>query len=124
VLNKNKKKLQEMLLLSKEYLQNKLKLNLKNNWQISPIKSRGIDFLGYVFYPNKTEVRRKIEERFRKNLRKINLNGSFTSFLMSYFGWFKFSSVLKIFISNTKKFSFLTDFYYKKLILRRYVHVY
>lgn len=63
-----------------------LKLSIKGNYQIFPVESRGIDFLGYIFRHNYVLVRRKIRDRCIKAI-----NGSIQDIhkgLTSYFGWF------------------------------------
>lgn len=47
---------------------NDLKLQVKDNWQIFPVESRGIDYVGYVFYHDHTMLRKGIKKAF---LRKI-----------------------------------------------------
>lgn len=47
---------------------NDLKLQVKDNWQIFPVESRGIDYVGYVFYHDYTMLRKGIKKAF---LRKI-----------------------------------------------------
>lgn len=41
-----------------------LDLVVKDNWQIFPVESRGIDFLGYVFYHTHTRLRKSIKKNF------------------------------------------------------------
>jgi RNA-directed DNA polymerase len=50
ILSNDKKYLHKLLYDIKEYLTVNLKLTVKSNYQIFPVKSRGIDFVGYVFY--------------------------------------------------------------------------
>lgn len=40
-----------------------LHLELKPNWQVFPVEARGIDFLGYVFFPTHTRLRKSIKQR-------------------------------------------------------------
>lgn len=46
-----------------------LGLELKGNWQIFPVDSRGIDFVGYRFYHYKTILRRRNFRKLRRNVR-------------------------------------------------------
>ena len=46
-------------------------LSIKANWNIYDVKKNGIDFVGYVFKPEKTTLRRSIAKRFKKTCRKI-----------------------------------------------------
>lgn len=61
---------------------NSLKLEL-SNWQIFPVKSRGIDYLGYVSYHDCIYLRKSIKRRFI-NMIKYNNN---TKSIASYNGW-------------------------------------
>jgi RNA-directed DNA polymerase len=69
----------------RDYLKIKLDLNLKPNWQIFPVNSRGIDFLGYKSYHNYILLRKSIKNRFIKMV-KYNYN---SKSLASYNGWLK-----------------------------------
>ena len=43
-----------------------LGLSLKGNWQIFPIESRGIDFVGYVIYPTHILLRKSTKQNLKK----------------------------------------------------------
>ena len=67
----------------KTYLNDKLKLEVKNNYQVFPVKSRGVDFLGYVFFHTHILLRKSIKKRFaiaisRKKKKAV---------LAAYMGW-------------------------------------
>ena len=93
ILSKGKERLHELLALIKEYLCGRLRLELKGNWQIFPVKKRGIDFLGYVFYHDHVKMRKSI----KKNLcRKVSELGKkdmskkeYKCALASWMGWAK-----------------------------------
>lgn len=69
-----------------DYLDNELLLEVKSNHQIFPIAVRGIDFLGYRFYPSHTLVRKNIVKAFKQKKK----NGKATKQSQpSYYGWFK-----------------------------------
>ena len=80
-----------------DYLCTNLKLTIKNNWQIFPISSRGIDFLGYKFYHSHTLLRKSIKESYRKKMSNIsekweNLDTTkVVNPIMSYSGWMKYA---------------------------------
>lgn len=65
-----------------EYLQNNLNLQL-SNYQVFPLISRGIDFLGYVSYHDYILIRKSIKLRWIKMLRKRKNKKS----IASYNGW-------------------------------------
>ena len=81
---------------TKMYLKNYLKLELKSNWQIFPIASRGIDFLGYKFFHDCTLLRDGIKFNFIKKTKNIKLNWyrlnkwQIINGIMSYYGWLKY----------------------------------
>jgi len=46
----------------RNYLDEKLKLAVKDNYQVFPVDARGIDFVGYVFYHTHTRLRKSIKQ--------------------------------------------------------------
>jgi len=58
ILHADKGFLADIRVHAEQYLNNQLKLDLKGNWQIFPIEARGLDFLGYKFYPHHTLLRK------------------------------------------------------------------
>ena len=90
----NKDHLRYVFDWTKEYLWEHRKLNIKENWQIFPVKSRGVDFLGYVFSHDKVTVRRNIVNTFKSKVLHIakhwqSLGATkILNVLMSYYGWF------------------------------------
>ena len=54
------------------YLHANLKLQLKRNYQVFPVDSRGIDFVGYVFCHNHTKMRKSIKKRLCRKAAKLN----------------------------------------------------
>jgi RNA-directed DNA polymerase len=66
------------------YLSN-LKLEMKSNHQVFPIKARGLDFVGYRFYHTHTLLRKTIKKKFARAVaRRCN-----SRVLASYNGWAK-----------------------------------
>lgn len=65
------------------YLYATLKLNVKRNWQVTPLKL-GLDFLGYKFYYTHTKLRTNIKKSIKRDI--TNKNKS------SYWGWVKSSN--------------------------------
>lgn len=80
------------------YLHQELKLSLKSSWQVFPVAVRGIDFLGYRFFPTYTLLRKSIAKRFIKRMKQLkgheDLKRSKTaqSSIASYKGWLKYAS--------------------------------
>lgn len=74
--------------LSKEL--DKIKLTVKNNARIAPLWY-GIDFIGYKFYPEHTELRKSIKVKMQRTVRKLERKGvddvEFKQKTASHFGW-------------------------------------
>ncbi|ATL45446.1 reverse transcriptase [Elizabethkingia miricola] len=85
ILNNSKEKLHLILNQINLYLNTKLKLQVKENWQIFPVEKRGIDFVGYVHYHSHVKLRKSIKKKFAKML-KISPN---KASIASYSGWTK-----------------------------------
>ena len=83
ILSDNKPYLHELLSDIRLYLQEQLKLTVKDNYQVFPIGSRGIDFVGYVFYHTHTRLRKSIKQNFARMIVK-NKNAAS---IASYNGW-------------------------------------
>lgn len=85
ILHSDKKYLHFILHNIKRYLQKELALKVKENYQVFPIGSRGIDFVGYVFFHTHILLRKRIKQNFARKLKK-NPN---TESKASYLGWLK-----------------------------------
>lgn len=86
----------------REYLADRLKLEIKSNYQIFPVESRGIDFVGYVHFHGYTYIRPGIKKRFAKSVAKKRWQS-----IASYYGWAKHANsnnLLKKLIYNNEKF--------------------
>ena len=68
-----------------------LGLVLKPNVQIFPITRNGIDFMGYVFHPDKTCLRKRIERSFRRRVHLFDRHPDLPHYqsVASYYGWCK-----------------------------------
>ncbi|MGL6130660.1 MAG: RNA-directed DNA polymerase [Fusobacteriaceae bacterium] len=64
-------------------------LKIKENWQVFPVESRGIDFLGYRFFHDKVILRRHIYKKAKKVLNKGKKHKAWAS----YYGWCKHASI-------------------------------
>ena len=94
ILSDNKNQLRSWLVAIKLYLTHELQLKLKDNYQIFPVNSRGIDFVGYVFYHTHTKLRKSIKMKLHKLIDKYE-QGKLSKEelqikLASYFGWLKY----------------------------------
>ena len=78
ILSNNKGELWKYFKEIKNYLEQKLKLEIKSNYQVFPVSVRGIDWCGYKHYHTHTLIRKSIKKKYIKNKKKIN-----------HFGWLK-----------------------------------
>jgi retron-type reverse transcriptase len=83
ILASNKPYLHQILSDIRIYLHDNLKLELKGNYQLFPVKDRGIDFVGYVFRHTHVLLRKNIKKRFARMLKKRRNAQS----IASYNGW-------------------------------------
>ncbi len=85
ILSNDKSHLQQLLSEIRNYLSNELKLTVKDNYQVFPVKARGIDFVGYKFFHTHTLLRKNIKKRFAQMLATRKNRAS----IASYNGWVK-----------------------------------
>jgi len=78
-----KKQLHEILAKIREYLDQKLALIIKENYQIFLVAARGVDFVGYVFFHTHTLLRKSIKQAFARMLKKRRCQQS----IAAYHGW-------------------------------------
>lgn len=93
---------------SKEYLHNLKRtfdrildkhfdLKIKENWQVFPVDSRGIDYVGYRIFRDKIILRKRIYKNARYSFSRKRLHKAHAS----YYGWCKHASV-KMFMKKHK----------------------
>jgi len=84
-------------------------LSLKGNWQVFPVAARGVDFLGYRFFGTHTLVRRRIADKFRRQMRQHRkawhrkAPAAVLSSIMSYHGWMRFAQAKSLFSHHVSK---------------------
>lgn len=83
ILSDNKSKLHKLLSEIRKYLDEKLHLKVKDNYQVFPVAKRGIDFVGYVSYHTHTRLRKSIKQRFARAIAKRKDRAT----IASYNGW-------------------------------------
>jgi len=83
ILSSNKDNLHQILSDIKTYLDEKLHLKVKSNYQIFPVADRGIDFVGYRFYHTHTMLRKSIKQNFARMIKTRKNDKS----IASYRGW-------------------------------------
>ncbi len=98
---------------SKEFLHNllheirayfaTLELTVKKNYQVFPVESRGIDFLGYVFYHTHTRLRKSIKQRLCRRVAHLNKRKkqlpqvAYRQQICSWWGWCKYCNSINLF---------------------------
>ena len=86
---------------------NHLHLNLKPNWQVFKIDDRGLDFLGYRFFRNKTILRKRNALRIKRRVKRLTKRGVLVSdaqAIISYWGWLRKSNSFYFYNKNVKPF--------------------
>lgn len=86
ILADNKPFLHEILAFIRQYLQYNLKLTIKANYQVFPVASRGIDFVGYVFFHTHTRLRKSIKQAFARAMSRKYVS---KETIAAYWGWAK-----------------------------------
>lgn len=93
ILAENKPYLHTLLKEIEHYLNNELKLQLKGNFQVFPVDSRGIDFVGYKFYHTHILMRKSIKKRLCRKAAKLNkkefTNRDYKMQIAPWLGWAK-----------------------------------
>jgi len=72
ILASNKPYLHNLLVEINHYLINELNLHLKGNYQVFPVESRSIDFVGYKFFHTHILMRKSIKKRLCRKAAKLN----------------------------------------------------
>ena len=85
ILSGDKNFLHSVLNKIRVYLDENLNLEINKNYQIFPVKSRGIDFVGYKHFHTHTLLRKSIKKRFARMLKRNPKRQS----IASYVGWTK-----------------------------------
>lgn len=72
-------------------LESKFDLKIKGNWQVFPVEARGVDFVGYRFFHNRTILRKKIYKKARYVFSRKTKHKAY----YSYYGWCKHANISK-----------------------------
>jgi RNA-directed DNA polymerase len=83
ILSNSKPYLHGLLSDIRNYLHDKLKLSVKDDYQVFPVEDRGIDFVGYVFFHTHTRLRKSIKQNFARML----VHNRNSKSIASYNGW-------------------------------------
>lgn len=94
ILGSEKEELHNIRIKVESYLNEKLHLNLKKNYQVFPTFVRGVDFVGYRFFGDFILLRKKTCLRFKRAMRKLSRKDELTlndrCTFYSYKGWLDF----------------------------------
>lgn len=85
IFSSNKPYLHSVLSEIKDYLRNKLKLEVKGNYQVFPVDIRGLDMLGYKYFREYTRMRKRIKKNFARAVK----SRKGISTIGAYKGWAK-----------------------------------
>ena len=114
VFSSSKKVLHQMRLAISAYLESKLGLTLKGNWQVfrfSYIRNgeeqgRFLDFMGFRFYRNRTTLRKTIMLKATRKARRIHKKHKPTVYdfrqMMSYLGWINCTDTYRMYLREIK----------------------
>lgn len=94
VVGPDKRKLHALRKSTEQYLNEKLKLELKKNYQVFPVMSRGISFVGYVTYHTHQNLRKNIKKSWARSVAKGF--GPGTASWASYYGWAKHANCINL----------------------------
>lgn len=108
------------------YLSENLNLKLKENWQIFPVRARGVDFVGYRHFFGFRLLRKKTCKRFKRKMMKIKKKvegGGKIGFAdwcsaNSYQGWLKWCDSHRLRTKYIGPIQEHLDRYYRKIIKR------
>lgn len=79
-------------------------LDLKKNWQVFPLESRSLDFMGFRFYRNKTTLRKSLMLRITRTAVKISKMNKpkpeQAASMLSYMGWVRRSQSHNVYESR------------------------
>ncbi len=71
IFSESKEHLHSLFLEIQQYLHEKLKLKIKENWQIFPTAIRGVDFVGYRTFYDFTLLRQRTKRRLKKRIKRM-----------------------------------------------------
>jgi hypothetical protein len=97
ILSDNKRWLHDIRIILESQLST-IRLELKSNWQVFPVASRGIDFLGYRFFHGYTLLRKTIANGIKESMKEVKQKWeripaqTVISRVMSYYGWMQYSN--------------------------------
>lgn len=127
ILGNNKEELHQLRNEIDEYFKIKLKLKVKENWQVFPTFVRGIDYVGYRTFLNYKLLRKSTCKKFKKKMIIINkkciegkeLNYSEWCSINSYKGWLIHCDSYRLTEKYIKPIQQFADNYYLQNIYKK-----
>lgn len=92
ILGNNKRELHKIKLKIEKYLTMFLKLELNNKWQVYNLRDKGVDFVGFRMFYNKTLLRKRTLKLLKRNKRIIRsgyINVYRSRVFLNYVAWLK-----------------------------------
>ena len=86
VLHGDKAYLHALLVNISDYFNENLKLSVKHNYQIFPVRSRGVDYLGYKIFHTHVLLRKSIKKRMFRSLKNVTFD-KIPLMFAAYNGW-------------------------------------
>lgn len=130
IFGRTKEELHQLLKEIEEFFRVKLKLKIKENWQVFPTYVRGVDFVGYRSFMNfkllrKTtckEFKRKMNRLNKKRLKGQELNYSEWCSINSYKGWLLHCDSYRLQEKYVRPLETWSDCYYQTHIKKKGGH--
>jgi len=116
ILGSDKDELHSLLHEIRAYFSDRLKLKVKRNYQVFPVDSRGIDFLGYRFFHSHTLLRKSIKHKFCSRVAKLNKRKTtptkeqYKQQICSWWGWCKYCNSINLINKLSKTFPYEIKF--------------
>lgn len=127
ILSSNKDELHQLRKEIDEYFKTKLKLKIKENWQVFPTFVRGVDFVGYRTFLNYKLLRKSTCKVMKKKMTLIDkkrlsgkdMNYSEWCAVNSYKGWLIHCDSYRLSQKYIEPIQLYTDTYYLQNIKRK-----
>lgn len=127
ILMDSKEKLHALKNDIETYFETKMRITLKDNWQVFPTFKRGIDYLGYRSFLNYTLLRKSTCQSFKKKMIRIRkklesgmpMNQTDFCSVNSYMGWLSACDSYRLFHKYIEPLKKGMEVYYTTVILNR-----
>jgi RNA-directed DNA polymerase len=123
ILHASKEYLHGVLVQINDYISTELNLSLKQNYQIFPVESRGIDFVGYVFFHSHVLLRKSIKKNLCRKVAKIKdkqlKESEIKTQLGPWWGWAKHCNSKNLINSQFKIIGYEVNFKRKTLSIAK-----